>query len=337
MSKEFNEQRQQVFFNIGVDIGNSNVKTPNITFPSGFTTSNSKPFGNTDWICINNTYYELTERRFPYVKDKTLNDNMFILTLFAIAKDITQRNATKPKGEIQQWIDRLDSINLCVGLPPAHMNLLKAKTIRYYNEKFADGVRFTYNDLKFSFTLGLCEVVPQDFAAISCVLGKEGDSSIPNKYKEYYAIDFGGATVDIVPIRNGKPQTTRCDSLEMGVIQMYDNINSYVEREYGVNVAHTLIEDVLRGEETAIDPEIIDDIKKMAEKWLNDCINELVQRGVTFNTSPVVFVGGGAQMFKESIEKNKTVRTYEFLGDERENATGYQRYLKSLVESKRRG
>lgn len=336
MQKKYNENQPQVIVNVGVDVGNSNVKTPNVTFPSGYTISSSKPFGNNDWINFDGSFYELTERRFPYHKDKTLNDNMFILTLFAIAKDIVQKNLTKSKGEIQEWINRIDAVNLCVGLPPAHMNLLKNKMHRYYHDKFGGGVTFIYNDIKFSFQLGLCEVVPQDYAAISSVLGIEGDTSIPNKYKEYYAIDFGGATVDIVPVRNNKPLTTRCDSLEMGVIQMYDNINSYIEREYGVNVAHTLIEDVLRGEETAIDETIVKDIHELADKWLNDCISELVQRGVTFNTTPVVFVGGGAQMFKESIEKNKVVRTFEFLGDERANAIGYQRYLKTLIESKKR-
>lgn len=58
------------------------------------------------------------------------------------------------------------------GLPPAHMHMLKDKTISYYKEMFGDGIEFNYNQYTFKLKLNLLLVVPQDYAALSCVIGK---------------------------------------------------------------------------------------------------------------------------------------------------------------------
>lgn len=321
--------------NIGVDVGNYDVKTTLTTTPNGFNHFESLPFGAREYVFYKNAYYVPSERRFPYVKDKTSTDNAFILTLMAIGKEILARCEKKDQKEIQEEIDDIGIVNLCGGLPPAHMHLLKKKTIEYYRRRFGNGITFKVNGYTFNLKLGLCEVVPQDYAAIATVIGNGENERIPNKFHEYYAIDIGGATVDVVPVRNNIPIVEECISLNFGVLLLYDKIMSEVERDFGITLSQTNIEDMLRDVDTIIDKEIIDRTNRLACEWLNMILETLTQKGLNFQTVSSVFIGGGALLFRHYIAENRIVKNFEFLGGAKGNATGYTKYIEAVVKEKR--
>ena len=77
---------------ISVDHGNKSIKTPNTLFTSGLIVSEGLQGFKTDYICWNNRYYTLTEQRIAYLRDKTEDDRFYVLTLFAIAKELERRN-----------------------------------------------------------------------------------------------------------------------------------------------------------------------------------------------------------------------------------------------------
>lgn len=58
---------------------------------------------------------DLERTRLSYMRDKTQDDRYFILTLFAIAKELENRGNYTPVEQIQ----------LAVGLPPEHFGALK--------------------------------------------------------------------------------------------------------------------------------------------------------------------------------------------------------------------
>ena len=94
---------------IGVDHGNKQIKTVHgEPFVSGLQQSLTRPFGQSLQYC--GTYYTLSNERIPFHKDKTEDDRFFVLTLIAIAEEITARGI----GEKEQ-----QHIQLAVGLPPA--------------------------------------------------------------------------------------------------------------------------------------------------------------------------------------------------------------------------
>ena len=76
---------------ISVDHGNKSIKTPNTLFTSGLIVSEGLQGFKTDYICWNNRYYTLTEQRIAYLRDKTEDDRFYVLTLFAIAKELERR------------------------------------------------------------------------------------------------------------------------------------------------------------------------------------------------------------------------------------------------------
>ena len=126
---------------IPLDHGNRNMKTAEEVFTSGFVESDLKPVLG-EYLEYNGKFYSLTGERIPYMRDKTLDDRFFILTLFGIGKELERR--TQPqKDTIYQVAEFLNSL----GREKAQYIV---KAIRAYQfmdartEKQQDGDRVVY-------------------------------------------------------------------------------------------------------------------------------------------------------------------------------------------------
>ena len=323
-------------FVTGVDVGNYDTKTPNDTTNSGYKVYQAVPYGADEVLTYNGNVYVPTLNRFPYVKDKTVDERCFMLTLIGIAKEIL--DTVKPDGktdaEIQKEISEYTDLYLGVGLPPLHMSTLSEKLIEYYKKRFGENVSFNYKGYDYSLNLKVIRCYPQDFAAVMTHTPKN-DNFITKKFKTYYAIDIGGYTVDVVPIHDGRPQVEGCRSLDMGVLKMYSKITDDMNRNFGISITYDKIEDVLRGEPTILSDAEIIFIHNAAQAWLDEIINRLREDGLEFDSNPVVFIGGGSKLFKKYIKANKIIRACDFITNPRANALGYKKLL--MMEMKTQG
>ena len=102
---------------IAIDHGNKNIKTAHHIFTSGLTESEARPPFGDAVLQVGGKYYMLSEQRIPYLRDKTVDDRFFILTLFAIALELEVADISP--------VDDVVDIQLAVGLPP----LLSIQTI----------------------------------------------------------------------------------------------------------------------------------------------------------------------------------------------------------------
>ena len=141
---------------ISVDHGNKSIKTPNTLFTSGLIVSEGLQGFKTDYICWNNRYYTLTEQRIAYLRDKTEDDRFYVLTLFAIAKELERR-------KIPETLDPID-ITLLVGLPPAHYEQLHSRFEQYFLRR-CETIDFEYNGKYYSIRVNKVLSYPQAFAA----------------------------------------------------------------------------------------------------------------------------------------------------------------------------
>lgn len=73
---------------IAIDHGNKNMKTAHRVFTSGLSESDTRPPFGENILQYGGKYYVLSEQRIPYLRDKTLDDRFFVLTLFAIAFEL---------------------------------------------------------------------------------------------------------------------------------------------------------------------------------------------------------------------------------------------------------
>ena len=81
---------------IGIDHGYYAMKTKQVCFPTGLMRYTYEPYTMQNVLQYGGVYYVCGTGRQTLVKDKTANDNYYLLTLAALAQEIRKR-----KTEIQ--------------------------------------------------------------------------------------------------------------------------------------------------------------------------------------------------------------------------------------------
>ena len=102
---------------IGIDHGYYAIKTRQVSFPSGIIGYDYEPYTMQNVLQYQGKYYVCGTGRQTLVKNKTSNDNYYLLTLAAIAEEIKHRKA-----------ERKTEVILAVGLPLSSFG--REKTIK---------------------------------------------------------------------------------------------------------------------------------------------------------------------------------------------------------------
>lgn len=319
---------------VGVDVGNFDVKTQNTTSPSGFEIVSAVPYGVTEYLNYNGVYYIPSDERFPYVRNKTENENCFILTLLAISKELvycaTQMVEDKLKRGVtrtlQEEISDVETIHLGVGLPPTHMSTLSEKLINYYRNLFRDGISYEYSGYKFNFNVDKIRCYPQDMAALVTYKPKDKQNSAIS-YDSYCGIDIGGWTLDVVTIRNKKVVPSLSNSLEFGILSLYKEIEREFDNQFSYRPSKHQIETYLRGGKVLFNEVQKSFIDNYVQAWYDKMINTLTQSGINVMATPIIFIGGGSLLFEKHINKDNRFALKEFIYNPRANAQAYATIL----------
>ncbi len=301
---------------ISVDHGNKSIKTPHAIFTSGLVMSDGLQGFKTDYIGWNGKYYSLTERRISYLRDKTEDDRFFILTLFAIAKELEYR-------DVSETLDPID-ITLLVGLPPAHYEQLHSRFEQYFLRR-REAIDFEYNGKYYSVRINKVLSYPQAFAAAVT------QYSTLKAHSVAYIIDIGGFTIDVLKLRFGRPDLEVVESFEKGVITLYNSIASKCNSQYARILEECEIDEVIRNQPTVLPGEVQQLIRSMTLDFLAEFYNFLRERGIDVSTSKCVFAGGGSLLLRGMIERGNKVAFPIFIEDIHANAIGYEVLYQSEV------
>ena len=301
---------------ISVDHGNKSIKTPHAIFTSGLVMSDGLQGFKTDYIGWNGKYYSLTERRISYLRDKTEDDRFFILTLFAIAKELEYR-------KVSETLDPID-ITLLVGLPPAHYEQLHSRFEQYFLRR-REAIDFEYNGKYYSVRINKVLSYPQAFAAAVT------QYSTLKAHSVAYIIDIGGFTIDVLKLRFGRPDLEVVESFEKGVITLYNSIASKCNSQYARILEECEIDEVIRNQSTVLPGEVQQLIRSMTADFLAEFYNFLRERGIDVSTSKCVFAGGGSLLLRGMIERGNKVAFPIFIEDIHANALGYDVLYQSEV------
>ena len=301
---------------ISVDHGNKSIKTPHAIFTSGLVMSDGLQGFKTDYIGWNGKYYSLTERRISYLRDKTEDDRFFILTLFAIAKELEYR-------DVSETLDPID-ITLLVGLPPAHYEQLHSRFEQYFLRR-REAIDFEYNGKYYSVRINKVLSYPQAFAAAVT------QYSTLKAHSVAYIIDIGGFTIDVLKLRFGRPDLEVVESFEKGVITLYNSVASKCNSQYARILEECEIDEVIRNQPTVLPGEVQQLIRIMTSDFLAEFYNFLRERGIDVSTSKCVFAGGGSLLLRGMIERGNKVAFPIFIEDIHANAIGYEVLYQSEV------
>ena len=179
---------------IGVDHGYAAMKTAHCSFPSGLAEYEHEPYTQKNVLRYDGKYYVIGSGRQPLQKDKTADENYYLLTLAAIAKEIAYRNTPTTTPVI-----------LAAGLPLTSFGREK-KAFRAYLLRESKPVSFLYEGISYEISVQDVKLFPQGYAAIL------QHSDLLNEPSVILA-DIGGWTVDIMRLDNHIPNAASCRSL----------------------------------------------------------------------------------------------------------------------------
>lgn len=292
---------------IAIDHGNKQMKTVNhAPFTSGITESEVPPFGG-EVLHYQGKYYTLTEQRIPYRRDKTGDERFFILTLFAIAYEI---------DAARSYSSGTMHIQLAVGLPPAHYGAQYRAFTRYFENR--GEVQFALHGRSYAIFIDKVSCFPQSYAAAVTMFRELRETP------KALVLDIGGFTTDYLQIRNGECDLSVCDSLENGVIHLYNRVKSRVSAEQDVLLDEAEIDSVLLGNPNNVPPAAAETVRRLAREFVSDLFSSLRERMVELRSGRIILIGGGSILLKEQIKTSGRIGSVTIIDDIRANVRGYE-------------
>lgn len=293
---------------ISIDHGNRNIKTMHTVFTTGISLTDIQPGRGTDYLEYEGKYYVLSNKRIPYQRDKTKDPRFFVLTLIAIAREL-ELNPNIQKGDLIQ-------VQMPIGLPPKHFAELY-EVYETFFQKHKDFITFQYHQKEYHISIVDAVAFPQDYAAIM-LQHKE-----ISQYPKVVGIDIGGFTTDYLMFRSGVEDMEICDSMETGVISLYNQIIPRIRSDYDILLEETDIDNIIRGNASFYEDKVVQTVLQVAGAYVTDLLSSLRERGIDLKSTYVIFLGGGSILLRPLLEKFTMLRQYQFLDDIHANVKGY--------------
>ena len=154
---------------IGIDHGYYAIKTRQVSFPSGIIRYDYEPYTMQNVLQYQGKYYVCGTGRQTLVKNKTSNDNYYLLTLAAIAEEIKHRKA-----------ERKTEVILAVGLPLSSFGREK-QGFREYLLRKEQPVRFLYESELYEITIKDVKLFPQGYSALGGIAAPKENALIQSE------------------------------------------------------------------------------------------------------------------------------------------------------------
>lgn len=291
---------------ISIDHGNKQIKTIHKTFTSGLCESDTRPPFGRDVLFYNGKYYTLSDQRIPYMRDKTADERFFVLTLFAIGFELRRMLVSEDPVKVQ----------LCIGLPPAHFGTLYQKFEQYFLNRGVQ--RFQLDGEAYSILITAAVCFPQAYAATIPIYAKF------QQLPKTVIVDIGGFTADYLQVKYGQADLSVCDSLENGVIILYNRIRSKINADFDMLLEESDIDAILMEKGQDYDEAVCRIVKEQAQLFIDDLAGKLRERMIDLRIGKTIFVGGGSILLRKQIEACGKIGSVLFVNELAANTKGYE-------------
>lgn len=292
---------------IAIDHGWSHIKTRSTVFVSGVEENVSPTFFD-NVLEYNGKFYNIGGKRIEVKNTKVDNNDFYLLTLAAIAKELKNRNLTDA------------NVYLAVGLPLTRFGEEKQAFIDYLKKD--KEVTFKYAEKEYHITIEKVSVFPQCYAAVA--------DMIPTFARKAVVIDIGSWTVDIMPVVNKQPDDQRCSSLPKGIITCMREMNRACVRRFNYELDESDIEHYIRYHQIdGIPKDVVALMDNFLAKYAEMIIRSLKEMEINIQTTPIYFVGGGAVVMKNYGGLN--MQNVYYKQDVKSNAKGFEILAKAAM------
>ena len=285
---------------IGIDHGYYAIKTRNCSFLAGITPfGDREPYTRQNVLTFGGCFFVCGSGRQPIQRDKTANDNYFLLTLAAIAKEIEARGVPRECG-----------VTIATGLPLTSYGREKPAFRKYLLRNAGQPTEFGYEGKKYRITIEDVLLFPQGFTALMT----QPDLLVDEP--SMLLLDIGGWTVDLMRIDNGRPIIDTCHSLEFGMIRCIDEVRELVRQNTGLSLTDAQIEQVLAGRQCSLEETVHSLIREQGRLYTERLLSAVLEAGFDYHALPVVMMGGGASVVSRHVRPSDGLcRTVTLLDD----------------------
>lgn len=288
---------------IGVDHGYGNMKTANCCFQTGVTVYEKEPIFKDNLLVWNNKYYLIGAEHKEFSADKMLDEDYYILTLAAIAREL---NIAKIYSA---------DVLIAAGLPLTWVSEQREEFKRYLLKN--ETVDFNFKGKDYHIRIVGADVYPQGFAAI---VNHLSDFSGANML-----CDIGNGTMNIMFVNDKKPSPNRCFTEKFGTHQCMLQIRENLMRVHHAEPPEEMITRVLRFGTADIDSDYLKTITNTAKEYAEGIFRRLREHVYDSKLMKLYIVGGGGCMIRNFAEYDESRITVN--DDICATAKGYERML----------
>ena len=280
--------RNETIMVIGIDHGYGNMKTATRCFPSGVARYDKEPIFQNNLLVYNGMYYQIGEEHKEFCAEKTQDEDYYVLTLAAIAKELDGKGMNRAK------------VHIAAGLPLTWVATQKEDFQKYLLQN--ERVDFTFRNKEYHVEFAGADIYPQGFAAAFYRL---------QDFKGINMLaDIGNGTMNIMYINNSRPLEKKCFTEKYGTHQCVLAVRESLLKELGTVVDDLVIEQVIRTGTADIGEKYLTVIRKAAGDYTKEIFHKLREREYNPELMRLYVVGGGGCMIQNFGEYDKTYRTH---------------------------
>ena len=285
---------------VGIDHGYGNIKTANTVTPTGIHVYDTEPIFQGNTLEYNGKYYRFGEGHKEFIADKSADEDFYIFTLMAVARELQRTGEYKAK------------IYLATGLPLTWVRTQRDSFKKYLMKNIE--VRFRFNDKDFQITIAGCVVYPQGYPAIIERIGEFKGTNI--------LADIGNGTMNILYIQNKKPIESKSWTEKLGVNQLVIKAKNAIMDISGVKIDESIIEQYLRFGTADISEKYSKLLHETATEYAKNIFAALRKYEYNPELMKLYIIGGGGCIVKNFAGYD--TENVEIISDICATAKGYE-------------
>lgn len=292
---------------VGIDHGNHLMKSANHVFENGVERLATKPTFSGNTLIHEGVFYKIGEKRNSVKDSKLADDDYYLLTLVALAKEC-QSGAIPNSARVV----------LGVGLPLKHFATTRKAFVRYLKRE--QTVKFNYEDAQYNFTIENVVVFPQCYAAVADKLG--------DMKGEYLIVDVGSWTIDIMHVKDGVPVESKCETFTESMISVIQGIRSKSSELFCKEISEDVITDFISNGNCSCAEKYTRLMESELEAFAKKVEGILKENGHDTEFANIIYVGGGAKVMAAYGRRGNNI---DYVVDVRANAKGYEYLARQLA------